>query len=455
MAPSLKTPQSPKTSKRVSAYTIIGILLTLINFLIYSLLARTIFGNTNDYLWLDSMISYVMAAFVAYFLHSKITWRERAPGRSAIIKFFAWNFFTALAISPFFTWLFGYFTPIYQFAHSISSALHLPFDYEFVESTGIFGFTTVVTMLLNYLFYDKIVFGTKDPDTSSNLKVTKDSPASSPLVSIIVPIYNTAKYLPACLKSITNQKYQNLQIILVDDGSSDNSGEIADEFAGKDSRIQVIHQKNGGQSAARNMGLRAATGNYISFIDSDDEIQSSFITDLLAAYNSSNISLSVCGVRYNRLYQKATQDVYLGKSGAKLPCDSRKAYSVYLLARDGRLYSCNNKLYEARFAKKCRFDQHLNFGEDTKFVLDYLARTTGNIAFVPKPLYIYNFGTDSSTIKTTGTIWRNWQNAYQNLKTWLGPHPSIIALFWLNLVHLRWRISYLRSCRRAKAMTKN
>ena len=95
-------------------------------------------------------------------------------------------------------------------------------------------------------------------------------------VSIVVPIYNTEKYLKKCLDSIINQTYENLEIILVDDGSTDNSGKIIDDYAKKDSRIKAIHQKNAGQSTARNNGIKKATGKYISFIDGDDEIKPTF-----------------------------------------------------------------------------------------------------------------------------------------------------------------------------------
>lgn len=99
-------------------------------------------------------------------------------------------------------------------------------------------------------------------------------------VSVIVPVYNVEKYLRRCLDSIVNQTYRNLEIILVDDGSPDNSGAICDEYAGKDDRIQVIHQGNGGLSAARNTGLDVATGAYVSFVDSDDWLQDEFVEKL-------------------------------------------------------------------------------------------------------------------------------------------------------------------------------
>ncbi len=146
-----------KTSTRIGKFAIIGAVLALFNFLIYTFLARVVF-KSNDLLWVDSIISYALATILAYFLHSKITWKERPVSKLGIIMFFLWNGITAFLISPFFTWLFSLMTPIYEFAFNISSAIHLPFDYNFVESTGVFCFTTCVTMILNYLFYDKLVF---------------------------------------------------------------------------------------------------------------------------------------------------------------------------------------------------------------------------------------------------------------------------------------------------------
>lgn len=149
-----------KTAARVGKFTIIGIILTLANFLIYTFLARVIFNN-NELLWLASIISYLLATFLGYLLHSKITWKERKIEKIGILNFFLWNFATALLISPALTWLFGLLTPLYELAFNISSAIHLPFDYEFIESTGIFCLTALITMILNYLFYDKLVFRTK------------------------------------------------------------------------------------------------------------------------------------------------------------------------------------------------------------------------------------------------------------------------------------------------------
>ena len=93
-----------------------------------------------------------------------------------------------------------------------------------------------------------------------------------PLISIIVPVYNVEQYIQRCLNSIINQTYKNLEIILVDDGSPDQCPQICDDYAAKDSRIMVIHKKNGGLSDARNAGLLTSAGEYVAFIDSDDFI---------------------------------------------------------------------------------------------------------------------------------------------------------------------------------------
>ena len=94
----------------------------------------------------------------------------------------------------------------------------------------------------------------------------------NPLISVIVPIYNVEKYLARCVDSIVNQTYKNLEIILVDDGSPDLCPQMCDDYAEKDSRIKVVHKKNGGLSDARNAGMAVSTGEYISFIDSDDYV---------------------------------------------------------------------------------------------------------------------------------------------------------------------------------------
>ncbi len=148
------------TKKRVSKFVVVGIILALSNYLFYTFLALIIIKN-SELLWLSSLISTSVTTILAYFLHSKITWKERHPTKTGVINFFIWNALLAVVFSPFLTWFFGLFTPLYKFALQISEALHLPFNFDFVESTGIFILVNIVTMILNYFFYDRLVFGQK------------------------------------------------------------------------------------------------------------------------------------------------------------------------------------------------------------------------------------------------------------------------------------------------------
>ncbi len=165
-----KEPNKPtKTTKVATRYIIIGILLTLINFLIYSILSNLIIQD-NNYLWLTTLISTTIATLVAYLLHSKITWKERFPGKYGIYKFLVWNFTIALLIAPLLTQLFSLITPLYNFAFQIIQDVNLPFSYEFTLTTGAFILTNITTMIINFLFYDRYVFGkkTKEESTSSH-----------------------------------------------------------------------------------------------------------------------------------------------------------------------------------------------------------------------------------------------------------------------------------------------
>lgn len=117
-----------------------------------------------------------------------------------------------------------------------------------------------------------------------------------PEISIIVPVYNTEKYLDRCIRSITEQTFSDFELILIDDGSKDNSGFICDEWEKKDSRIKVIHQKNAGAGAARNAGLRVAKGEYIGFVDSDDWIEPQMYEVMYNAIEKYSADVGMCNI---------------------------------------------------------------------------------------------------------------------------------------------------------------
>ena len=118
-------------------------------------------------------------------------------------------------------------------------------------------------------------------------------------VSVIVPVYNSELYLGRCLDSVIKQTYRDLQIILVDDGSPDNSSEIAECWMKKDSRIKVYHKKNGGLSDARNVGIDKSKGDYISFVDSDDTLEDNFLEEAFSLINGNDLDLVIGG--YNEV----------------------------------------------------------------------------------------------------------------------------------------------------------
>lgn len=133
------------------------------------------------------------------------------------------------------------------------------------------------------------------------------------LISIIVPIYNVEKYLKQCIDSIINQTYKNIEIILIDDGSPDRCGAICDEYSKKDNRIIVIHKKNGGLSDARNRGIDIANGKYLTFIDSDDFVDSDYIEKLYNSIKLHNTQIAQCGIsKVNKSNETITKLCYEG-----------------------------------------------------------------------------------------------------------------------------------------------
>lgn len=172
------------------------------------------------------------------------------------------------------------------------------------------------------------------------------------LISVIIPVYNVANYLERCVDSLINQKYVNLEIILVNDGSTDNSGTICDELARKDDRIIVYHKENGGLSDARNYGVARATGEYIGFVDSDDYINENMYSHLYKVAKETNADIVECNVE--RVYADGhTRPNYVGSDYQNL-IDS-KQYLKEILSM-GRVYgSVWCKLIKSPLAKQLKF----------------------------------------------------------------------------------------------------
>lgn len=174
---------------------------------------------------------------------------------------------------------------------------------------------------------------------------------SRPRITIVVPVYKVEQYLARCINSILAQTYKNLEIILVDDGSPDKCGEICDRYAELDDRVRVVHQQNQGLSAARNVGIDMATGEYISFVDSDDYIESQMIEilyDNLCTYQAQISSCEFVAVRESKEVPKPRLQ--------NVVCEltSEQALSKYLLSTTVDLVAWN-KLYDIRLFSDIRF----------------------------------------------------------------------------------------------------
>ena len=149
-----------KKTRRAGKYFFLGILNTLIGYVIYEILALTIFSGEGQ-LKHATFISGVVSIFTGYYLHSHYTWKERKVGKQQVFRFFIWNAILAAALKPGFTEILEKIDFLYKFAFGISQALHLPFSYDFVRSTGNFVLVMAIVMVLNFLIYDRFVFGEK------------------------------------------------------------------------------------------------------------------------------------------------------------------------------------------------------------------------------------------------------------------------------------------------------
>ena len=202
---------------------------------------------------------------------------------------------------------------------------------------------------------------------------------SMKLVSIITPVYNSQSYLSPCVDSILSQSYGNIELLLIDDGSSDASGSICDSYAKKDTRVKVIHQANSGVSAARNRGLATASGDYILFVDSDDTIHSTMVAELLekaidsetvviCSITSHTHELGSCGNFTNTLQHKdAILELLYMKTFDNGPCA---------------------KLIPAKLAGSATFNPKIAFAEDLDYIYHVLQRSD-RVVFTNKRLYYY------------------------------------------------------------------
>lgn len=217
---------------------------------------------------------------------------------------------------------------------------------------------------------------------------------NNPLVSVIVPVYNVEKYLCLCINSILSQTYSNIEIILVNDGSTDNCGKICDDYATRDSRVIAIHKTNGGLSEARNTGLEICRGDYIAFIDSDDLVHSQFIEVLYRDMNDSDLIISSFVEFQNEdiIDLATTKDDTISNKNIY---NQDEFVNEIAFRNQTRFITACTKLYEKKIFKTLRFPPKINH-EDDYIQLDVILNCR-KIVVTDHKLYFYRKGVTSIT----------------------------------------------------------
>lgn len=189
------------------------------------------------------------------------------------------------------------------------------------------------------------------------------------LVSIIVPVYNVEKYLDKCVQSLVRQTYSNLEIILIDDGATDNSGMVCDKWASKDERVKVIHTENRGLSAARNTGIDNSVGHFLCFVDSDDWIEPDMVSSLVENMSLCKADISSCGLKKDYDEQK----IVFNKQLEDKVIEQKQMFHEILCNENVYGYVCN-KLFLKEIVNNLRFDETLFSQEDMDFTMKYLEK---------------------------------------------------------------------------------
>ena len=210
------------------------------------------------------------------------------------------------------------------------------------------------------------------------------------LVSVIIPVFNVASYLNEALESVIKQSYKNLEIIIIDDGSTDDSGQICDEYAKKDERFHIIHQRNCGLSAARNVGLDKMNGDVVVFLDSDDAYHPDYVKLMVEALEREKTDVVICKYNVHETTKIMSQQ-YCGLSKARIPIAKQGLYSrkdaLRALVEDSINHAVWNKLYRTELWKEIRFPTGYVYEDrDTTYkILD----NCKNVYVIDQPLYLY------------------------------------------------------------------
>lgn len=216
-------------------------------------------------------------------------------------------------------------------------------------------------------------------------------------ISIVVPIYNAEQYISSCIESLCNQTYSNIEIVLVDDGSTDRSGKICDEYASKDSRIKVIHKVNGGVSSTRNAGIDNAEGEYIMFVDSDDEICEDCVSSNLTLAKENDADLVIYGFLYNAIDEGSCHNNGFDQDYILSEAEFFDGFYCDIVEREFINPPWNKLIRKTLLTEnKIRFNENYSICEDMAFSTEVVAASK-KIVLNHEICYKYN-------IKLTGSL---------------------------------------------------
>ena len=269
-------------------------------------------------------------------------------------------------------------------------------------------------------------------------------------VSVIIPVYNVSEYLDECVESVVNQDYENLEIILVDDGSKDNSGDMCEEWKKKDDRIVVFHKENGGLSSARNYGMDRCNGKYIMFLDSDDFVEHNIVSVLYNLIKENDVLMSGCSMKKIIDGKKEIQSVEMesGKYNFEEYLEQMYKPGTTHMGPFGVLVTAWAKMYDRKLFDDIRYPEG-KINEDN-FIIHKLVYKAKTVAWVNEELYLYRIregsithGKKKKTIKELDNFYGHYDRVKfieklsinQNLKNTINYKCFIVGfILWGDLI---------------------
>lgn len=246
-----------------------------------------------------------------------------------------------------------------------------------------------------------------------------------PQVSVIIPVYKAEKYLEKCVRSVLNQTFHDLEVILVDDGSPDSSGQICEEYAKKDSRIKVIHQKNAGVAVARNVGLDLAAGEYITFVDSDDYIRPQMYEEMLKCAQNNHCDLVMCDCM--KVYSDGRKVMYSHniRGGFYNEEQLHLEYYPHLLIMPSIEYPATISNWVCMFKnigqRMPRYEVGIRYSEDWLFGCQMMLQVNSLYYLKGQAYYIYNCSNQSSATHTfAADKWDDYKVLYSRFQEEFG-----------------------------------